>query len=112
MSTPVRPSAFVVPCRSLAWSAPFRWLRLGWADLCRAPRLSAAFGLAIVLVSLAIAVFAWWLGHVALLVVLLSGFVFVAPLICVGLYGVARAHSRGSRPGLRSSLALAGRVAG
>jgi uncharacterized membrane protein len=104
--------AFVVPCRTLAWSAPFGWLRRGWQDLRRAPGLSLAFGALIVVVSLLVAAFAWWLGRFALLAVLLSGFVFVAPLIGVGLYGIARAHDRGEAPRLRASVALARRVVG
>lgn len=103
---------FVVPCRSLAWSAPFGWLRAGWRDVCAEPALTALFGLLIVAVSVAVAAFAWWLGRFALLAVLLSGFVFVAPLIGIGLYGIARARARGERPELRASLALARRVAG
>lgn len=103
---------FVVPCRPLAWSAPFGWLRAGWRDVCAEPALTALFGLLIVAVSVAVAAFAWWLGRFALLAVLLSGFVFVAPLIGIGLYGIARARARGERPELRASLALARRVAG
>lgn len=112
MSETSEPRGFVVPCRELAWSAPFGWLRRGWADLRAEPGLSAAYGAVIVLVSVAVAAFAWWLGRFALLAVLLSGFVFVAPLIGVGLYGIARAHSRGRRPRMGETLALARRVAG
>ncbi len=83
MSGTATPSGGVVPCRVLHWSAPFGWLRKGWADLCAAPLLSAAYGALIVLVSLAVAAIGWWLGRFALLAVLLSGFVFVAPLIGV-----------------------------
>jgi uncharacterized membrane protein len=112
MSDEAPPRGFVVPCRALAWSAPFGWLRRGWADLRAEPGLSAVYGAVIVLVSLGVAAFAWWLGRFALLAVLLSGFVFVAPLIGVGLYGIARAHSRGTRPRMGETLALARRVAG
>lgn len=112
MSTEAPARGFVVPCRRLHWTAPFGWLRRGWADLRRAPAVSLAFGAVIVLVSIAIAAMAWWLGRFALLALLLSGFVFVAPLIGVGLYGVARAHARGQRPRLRASVALARRVVG
>lgn len=112
MSDEAPPRGFVVPCRPLAWSAPFGWLGRGWADLRAEPGLSAAYGAVIVLVSLGVAAFAWWLGRFALLAVLLSGFVFVAPLIGVGLYGIARAHARGQRPRMGETLALARRVAG
>lgn len=112
MSGTATPSGGVVPCRVLHWSAPFGWLRKGWADLCAAPLLSAAYGALIVLVSLAVAAIGWWLGRFALLAVLLSGFVFVAPLIGVGLYGIARAHSRGGPAAFGDTLRLAKRVVG
>ena len=104
--------AFVVPCAVLGMDAPWRWLRMGWHDLRRAPRLSAIFGVVIVLVSIGMALLAWKLGRFALLATLLSGFVFVAPLICVGLYCVARNLERGRTPVLGDSFVLAKRVLG
>lgn len=103
---------FVAPCRTLDAGAPWRWLRLGWRDLVRAPGPSAALGAVVVVVSLAVSALAWSLGRFALLAALLSGFVFVAPLLAVALYGVPRALAAGRRPGLRDSLRLARRVVG
>ncbi len=107
---PERP--FVVPCARLELSAPGRWLRLGWHDYRRAPGLSLLFGGVIVLVSVLVSALAWWLGRFALLAALLSGFVFIAPLIAVGLYCVSRELQAGRRPSLRHSFTLARRVAG
>ena len=90
--------AFVVPCATLGMDAPWRWLRKGWQDLRRTPRLTAVFGVVIVIVSILMAMLAWKLGRFALLATLLSGFVFVAPLICVGLYCVSRSLERGCTP--------------
>lgn len=104
--------AFVVPCAALASDAPIRWLKLGWQDWRAAPGLSLLFGLVIMLVSVAVALLAWTLGRFALLAVLLSGFVFIAPLIAVGLYCVSRQRERGLVPKLSDSFALAGRVMG
>lgn len=109
-ASPARP--FVVPCATLGFDAPWRWLRAGWRDLCAAPGLSVLFGVAIVAVSAGISLLAWQLGRFALLATLLSGFVFVAPLICVGLYCVSRALERGRRPRLADSFVLARRVVG
>lgn len=106
----VRP--FVVPCATLDARAPLRWLRAGWRDVRAAPRLSLIFGAVIVLVSAGISLLAWTLGRFALLATLLSGFVFVAPLICVGLYCVSRALERGRTPTLADSFVLARRVVG
>lgn len=103
---------FVVPCRSLDGRAPLRWLRLGWQDLCRAPRTTAVFGVAVILVSVLVSALAWQLGRFALLAALLSGFVFIAPMLAVALYGVSRALQEGREPTLGESLRLARRVAG
>ena len=103
---------FVVPCADLDTGAPWRWLRAGWRDLRRAPALSLLFGAVIVLVSAGISWLAYALGRFALLATLLSGFVFVAPLICVGLYCVSRALEQGRTPRLRDSFVLARRVLG
>ena len=103
---------FVVPCATLSRGAPLRWLALGWRDLRRAPALSLLFGAVILAVSVAVSALAWSLGRFALLATLLSGFVFVAPLIAVGLYCVSRALEAGRTPSLRDSFVLARRVAG
>jgi uncharacterized membrane protein len=112
MEYTINPRPFVVPCAQLSWRAPLRWLALGWRDLRRAPGLSLVFGLVILAVSVAVSVLAWQLGRFALLAALLSGFVFVAPLIGVGLYCVSRELEAGRQPSLRHSFTLARRVAG
>ena len=112
MSPADEPRPFVVPCATLSRGAPLRWLALGWRDLRRAPGLSLLFGAVILAVSVAVSALAWSLGRFALLATLLSGFVFVAPLIAVGLYCVSRALEAGRMPSLRESFVLARRVAG
>lgn len=106
------PRPFVAPCRELDRGAPLRWLRLGWQDLWRAPGPSLALGAVVAGVSVGVSVLAWWLGRFALLAALLSGFVFIAPLLAAALYGVSRALASGARPSLRASLRLARRVVG
>jgi uncharacterized membrane protein len=103
---------FVVPCADLSLDAPWRWLRLGWQDLRRAPGLTAVFGGVILVVSVLVSWLAWSLGRFALLATLLSGFVFVAPLIGVGLYCVSRELAAGRTPTLDKSFVLARRVVG
>lgn len=103
---------FVVPCARLGLRAPLRWLRLGWRDLRRAPALTALFGAVVVAVSVAISALAWQLGRFALLAALLSGFVFVAPLLAACLYGVSRALEEGHEPRLDGCLRLARGVVG
>ncbi len=111
-SADAAPRAFVVPCKTLDAGAPWRWLRAGGRDFRRAPGLSLLFGGVIVLVSAGISWLAFALGRFALLATLLSGFVFIAPLICVGLYCVSRGLERGRTPRLRDSFVLARRVLG
>ncbi|MGY0503950.1 DUF2189 domain-containing protein [Luteimonas sp. e5] len=103
---------FVAPARELDMAAPWRWLRAGWRDMMRAPRQSVLFGALIVVVSVLVSLLAWRLGRFALLATLLSGFVFVAPLIAVGLYCVSRSLERGEEPRIGTCLALARRVLG
>lgn len=103
---------FVVPCADLPLDAPWRWLRLGWQDLKHAPGLTLVFGGVILLVSVLVSWLAWTLGRFALLATLLSGFVFVAPLIGVGLYCVSRELAAGRTPKLATSFVLARRVVG
>lgn len=116
MSTPQGAPAeerpFAVPCATLGAGAPLRWLRRGWRDYRRAPGLSLLFGGIVMAVSLGVSALAWWLGRFALLAALLSGFVFIAPLLAVGLYCVSRELEAGRRPTLGDSFVLARRVAG
>lgn len=103
---------FIAPCAPLPFTACLGWLKAGWADFRRAPRISLIVGGVIVLVSMAVSAMAWWLGRFALLATLLSGFVFIAPLICVRLYSVSRALEAGRQPVLAGTFALVRRVLG
>ncbi|MGA7179578.1 MAG: DUF2189 domain-containing protein [Thiobacillaceae bacterium] len=88
--TPPEEMPFVAPCRTLQPSAPLRWLRLGWADLIRAPRLSLAYGLVLMLLSMTIGALTLRFGTLALYIGLATGFVFVGPVLAIGLYSISR----------------------
>lgn len=103
---------FVVPCRVLDSAAPWRWLAAGWRDLVRAPGLSLVFGVVVVIVSVLVSLLAWKLGRFALLAALLSGFVYVAPLIGVAMYSVSCCLLAGRPPCLRNACLLSRRVLG
>lgn len=103
---------FLVPCRRLPNTAALRWLQRGWQDLIRTPALSLSFGMVIVVLSVLVAALAYALGRLALLAALLSGFVYIAPLIGVALYGVSRELEVGRRPSFALSLHRARRVLG
>ena len=89
---------FVAPCRTLDMNAPLRWLRLGWMDLTRAPKLSLAYGLVLTLLSLLISVFTWRYGTMALYLGLASGFVFMGPILAVGLYSISHQLDEERKP--------------
>lgn len=97
--------AFVAPCRQLSLAAPWHWLALGWADYRHSLRVSLLYGASIMLVSLLVVLLAWRVGQYVLVLAMLSGFVFVAPLLATGLYSVSRQLQRGETPSLRRSIA-------
>ena len=99
---PERP--FVAPCRNVERGAPLRWLRLGWADLRAAPAYSLGYGLVVALLSLGVSAVALRLGSYWALLVLLSGFVFVAPVLALGLYSISRQLAAGRPPTLAGCL--------
>jgi uncharacterized membrane protein len=88
----------VAPCRTLELSAPLRWLRLGWADMMRAPRLSLTYGTVLMTLSVLIAAFTWHFGAMALYIGLATGFVFIGPVLAVGLYSISRQLGKGLTP--------------
>lgn len=86
------------------WKAPFRWLCAGWRDLWKAPVPCLIYGLLLALVSIALtyALIAsdaefWALS-------LTCGFVFVAPMLAMGLYEAGRQLELGQTPTLGEML--------
>lgn len=94
------PLPFVAPCRTLALGAPFRWLRLGWRDLRAAGRPSLIYGAAIVALSYLILFFTWAFGDLGLYLSLASGFVFLGPVLAIGLYSISCQLEQGRTPQL------------
>jgi uncharacterized membrane protein len=92
---------FVAPCRQLAPTAPFGWLRQGWRDMWSAPRQSLTYGSIVVLLSFALAWITVELGGYWQLLSLVSGFILIAPLLAVGTYAISRQLGRGKTPSLR-----------
>jgi len=95
---------FVAPCRSIAPGAPLRWLRLGLGDLRAAPAQSLAYGLGILAISAVVSGIGWFQGSGWMLIVLLSSFIFVAPVLAIGLYAISACLERGRQPSLRHCL--------
>jgi len=103
------PLPFAAPCRDLDPRSPITWLKGGWNDFRQAPGLSLAWGVFSWLISTLIAWGAWTLGGWVLLLSLLSGFIFVAPLLAFALYSVSRQICLGNQPTLGQTLRAARR---
>ncbi len=89
---------FVAPCRELDTSAPLRWLKLGWQDMRRAPRQSLTYGGVLLLLSYLISLIAYRFGNIYLLLSMLSGFIFLGPVIAIGLYSISCQLQEGREP--------------
>jgi len=100
----VNESTFVAPCRIVSWNRPFTWLRRGWSDFRAVPRISRNYGFFVFVISALMAWLAWAAGGWVLLIVMLTGFVFVAPLLAFALYSVSRQLAIGKRPSLTFTL--------
>jgi len=98
---------FVARCRTLSPWAPFRWIRLGVADLMRAPQQSLFYGLAVAVMIAIVSLLAWMKGSQWIMFAMLGGFVFLAPLTCIGLYAISAQLERGQPPLMMRSLRAA-----
>ena len=96
---------FVAPCRPLRASAPPRWIRKGWADLRRAPGASLGYGIVIVALSWLVTGIGLRFGSYWAALVLLSGFVLIAPVLAIGLYSISRQLQHGLAPSLARCVA-------
>lgn len=91
---------FVAPCRALSASDPVRWVRLGWQDFRKAPAQSLGYGIVVALLSIMVTTIAMRLGSYWAVLILLSGFVFIAPVLALGLYSISRQLEQGMQPSL------------
>ena len=89
---------FVAPCRKLSLWAPFGWMRLGIKDLVQAPQHSMAYGLTVALMIGIVCMLAWFRGSQWFMFAMIGGFVFLAPLTCIGLYAISAQLERGQQP--------------
>ena len=98
---------FVAPCKKLSPWAPFRWVKLGISDLMQAPQQSLAYGLVVALMIGIVCLLAWFRGSQWIMFAMLGGFVFLAPLTCIGLYAISAQLERGQEPLMVRSLRAA-----
>jgi uncharacterized membrane protein len=95
---------FAAPSRHVAASAPLRWIALGWNDMKRAPRQSLTYGAYVLILSAFVSAVAWRWGSGWMLLVMLSAFIFVGPVVALGVYAVSAQVERGEKPSLRRCL--------
>ena len=98
---------FVAPCRELSPWAPLRWIRLGIGDLFRAPQQSLVYGLVVAILIGTVSLLAWTRGGQWIMFGMIGGFVFIAPLTCIGLYAISAQIERGQEVDMTRSLRAA-----
>jgi uncharacterized membrane protein len=91
------PAAFA---RHLPARAAFRWLAAGWADFRAAPGASLAYGLFLLVLSLAVLAALYAAGLLYLALPAVAGFLIVGPFLALGLYARSRARMDGRELGL------------
>lgn len=97
------PLPMVAPCRQIPWNAPLQWLQLGWADLRKAPAPSLFYGLIMVLLSYAITAASWYWGRIGIYLGVMSGFVFLGPVLALRLYVISKQLGQQRKVTIRSS---------
>ena len=96
-------SVFSLPLTPLNFSDPFNWLRLGWEDFKRCPRIGLFYGLCFF--AMGHALLAVFQNAPAYVLVLSAGFLLMGPFLCLGLYDASKAmQTHSHRPSLRASL--------
>jgi uncharacterized membrane protein len=98
---------FVAPCKKLSPWAPFRWVGLGIRDLLHAPQQSMIYGLAVAVLIAVVSLLAWLKGSQWIMFAMLGGFVFLAPLTCIGLYAISAQLERGQPVSMARSVRAA-----
>jgi uncharacterized membrane protein len=88
----------LAPCSPIAPAAPWHWLRLAWADIRANPAVSLSYGGVMTLLSWLLSAATWYWGNVGLYLGLLSGFVFLGPILAMGLYAASAQRAMGVHP--------------
>jgi uncharacterized membrane protein len=83
---------------------PWQWLNAGWGDLRRAAPISLLYGVACGVAGAILTAVIWAFGWFYLVLPLMAGFMFMGPLLAVGLYYVSRELDAGNRPRLIDSM--------
>jgi uncharacterized membrane protein len=97
------PSVFSLQLADLKPSDPIQWLKLGWQDFKRCPRIGLFYGLCFF--AMGHALLAVFQSAPAYVLGLSAGFLLMGPFLCLGLYDASRAmQTHSHRPSLHASL--------
>ncbi|MBL8542632.1 MAG: DUF2189 domain-containing protein [Hyphomonadaceae bacterium] len=103
--------AFGLPAvRTVGIGAPFRWLASAWSDMGRAIGPCLMYGAAMALVSYGLITALITSNAAFWALTLTCGFVFIAPMLAMGLYQAGRQLEQGEQPTLGSMLFVRGAV--
>lgn len=80
----------VVRFRVVPLDRPWQWLAAGWNDFVRAPQIGLVYGALLMAISFIISLGLYLIGMLYLVLPMAAGFMFVAPLLGVGLYETSR----------------------
>lgn len=95
---------FVSPSHKLKATAPLRWLKKGWEDFRHAPGYSLAYGIIMTLASVFITYWSFRVGSITMVIVMLSGFIFIGPALAMGLYSISCQLEKNNRVNLLACL--------
>jgi uncharacterized membrane protein len=96
-------SVFALKLTELKPSDPIQWLKLGWQDFQRCPRIGLFYGLCFF--AMGHALLAAFQNAPAYVLALSAGFLLMGPFLCLGLYDASKAmQTHSHRPSLRASL--------
>lgn len=76
---------------------PWKWLAAGWSDFIKAPVISLTYGFVVTLVMAVVFYILETSSFYASALALMAGFVFIGPVLAVGLYEVSRRLERGEQ---------------
>ena len=79
-----------VRIRAVPFDRPWEWLGAGWRDTWQRPGISLAYGVLVASIGLLLTFGLGLTGLEAMIPVLAGGFMFIAPLLAVGLYEKSR----------------------
>lgn len=96
--------ARVIPCKELDWGDPFKWLKLGFRDMLKAPHITAFFGVVFALVPYLIYYLVELTGWHLVIMPALVCFMLIGPLLAAGLYDVSWELEKGHVPSIWHSI--------